>query len=85
MSLFRHDLQQYDTAGERGYDTPFRYARGFAVGNSAPPRASEMPGKRKCGDERQAEPAAMGGRTPVSRNRDADLRCKLDLERRGQQ
>lgn len=44
-----------------------------------------MPGDRERGDERQAEPTAVGGRASTGRNRDADLRGELDLERRGQQ
>lgn len=82
---YRYDLQQYDSAGERGHDTFVRGTRGSAGGDSASPRAFEMFGDRERGDEREAESAAVGGRAPAGRNRDADLRGELDLERRGQQ
>lgn len=84
-SCFRHDLQQHDAVDERGYDTLVWHPRGSVGGDSASPRAPEMPGDRERGDERQAEPTAVGGRASAGRNRDADLRSELDLERRGQQ
>lgn len=82
---YRYDLQQYDSAGERGYDTSVRYARGSVGGDSASPRAFEMFGNRERGDERQAESTTVGGRAPAGRDRDADLRSEFDLERRGYQ
>lgn len=82
-SCFRHDLQQHNAAGERRYDTLVWHPRAPAGGDSASPRAPEMFGDRERGDERQAQPAAVGSRASAGRNRDADLRGELDLERRG--
>lgn len=75
----RHDaaVRQHDAAGVGRRDAPAGLPRGARVGDQAAAGAPPDRGDGERGDERQAEPAAVGAGEQAGRDRDADMRLAL--------